>query len=329
VKDGRQRRIAAAAWCCLALLLPVVAAADGTAYAPDAAAALPFPVGEELIYRIYWGVIPVGKTRIVSRWVEEDGRKLLAIRYRTRSNRIVAALYPVDDVIEAVIEPATFRPLRFRIALREGRHRRDETTTFDYDRLTAHWESRIKKESRDFKIESDTRDLVSFMYFMRSTKFQVGGTTRYRVMADEKIYDLSVKALGLETVNLPGFGRVESVKLEPTAAFNGLFVRKGKMTVWASRDERNLVTKIVGSVPVASIKVILSEVRGPGDDAWVVKTRRSRKAPAGDEDPEVEKALRELDEVPAESGAGPADASSMCPAIASRMLLMASARVAH
>ena len=281
---------------CLAFLGCAALAFAETNAVPSAAPALPFLVGEELIYRIYWGIIPVGKTRIVSRWIEEDGRKLLAIRYRTRSNRFIAKLYPVDDIIEAVIDPATFLPVRFKIVLREGGHRRDEVTRFDYERLTAHWESRVKNKSRDFPIEKDTRDLVSFMYYMRSMKFQIGSRQQYRVMSDDKIYDLFIKASALESLKLSTFGSVASVKLEPTAAFDGLFKREGKMTVWVSQDERNIVTKIVGSVPIASIKVILSEVRGPGEDAWIVKTRKRVAAQAEDEDPEVEKALRELDE---------------------------------
>jgi hypothetical protein len=114
-------------------------------------------------------------------------------------------------------------------------------------------------------------------------------------MADDKIYDLFVKALGEETVKLATFGAVKSMKLEPTAAFDGLFVRKGRMTVWVSQDKRNLVTRMVAGVPVASIKVVLSEVRGPGDDFWTVKTREKSKASAEREDSEVEKALREMD----------------------------------
>jgi hypothetical protein len=260
---------------------------------------LPFPVGEELVYSIYWGIIPVGKTRVVSRWVEENGRRLLAIRYRTRSNRFIAKLYPVDDTIEAIIDPTVFKPVRFKIVLREGGHRRDEVTTFDYDRLTAHWESRVKNSRKDLPLENEARDLVSFMYSLRAQQFVPGSNYQYRVMADDKIYDLFVKAVAPEKVELPTFGAVDSLRLEPTAAFDGLFVRKGKITVWVSQDERNVVTKLVGSVPVASIKVFLTEVRGPGDDYWIRRTRKKAGTGKEDEDPEVEKALRELDEQPA------------------------------
>ena len=53
-------------------------------------------------------MVSVGTCRITTQWVEEDGRTLLAIRYRTRSNKVIAVIYPVDDKIESIVDPETF-----------------------------------------------------------------------------------------------------------------------------------------------------------------------------------------------------------------------------
>ena len=288
-------------WCCLLCCVLLAHGVLAEPSIPQVEEALPesgFIVGEELVYCVYWGFIPVGKTRIVSRWIEEDGRRLLAIRYRTRSNRFIAAIYPVDDLIESIVDPETFLPVRFVKKLKEGRHRNDEITTFDYEKGEARWEDRIKDRSKTYPIDEDTRDIVSFMYFMRSDRFKPGDKKAFRVMADEKIYDLFVSAHDAEKIKLKRFGRVKSIRLEPEAQFQGLFVRKGKVTVWVSDDERHLCTKVVGSVPVASIKVVLWEVRGPGDDFWIRRTNELSGKKDDEEDPEVEKALRELDDQP-------------------------------
>ena len=296
------RLLNAKRWSLVCILL-LACVAPNSANGEDAPAAgdsrFGFTVGEELIYRVYWGFIPVGKTRIVSSWIEEDGRRLLAIRYRTRSNRFIAALYPVDDLIESIIDPDTFLPVRFVKKLKEGHRRNDEITTFDFEKGEARWQDFIKNRSKTYPIDPDTRDIVSFMYFMRSHRFKPGDKKKFRVMADEKIYDLFVSAEEVEDVKLKRFGRVKSIRLEPEAQFEGLFVRKGKVTVWVSEDERGLLSKMVGSVPVASIKVIPWEVHGPGDDFWIRKTKEASLGDKGDkQDPDVEKALRELDEDP-------------------------------
>jgi hypothetical protein len=62
---------------------------------------------------------------------------------------------------------------------------------------------------------------------------------------------------------------VDVTRIEPEAAFNGLFMRKGKITVWVSRDDRRVCTRVDAEVPVANIHIVLDKVLGPGDDAWV------------------------------------------------------------
>lgn len=284
-------------WHILGVVL-CLAAADVRAAAveaPDGAPDVGFPVGEELIYKVYWGFIPVAKTRIATRWVERDGRLLLNIRYRTRSNKVIATLYPVDDRLEALIDPDGFLPVEFVKNMREGRHHYHEVTTFDFQNNLARWEDKKGKKVEEFPIDADTRDIVSFMYYMRAARLKPGQTREFRVMADERIYDLTLKAGKSEKVKVNRFGRVSCLKVEPEAQFDGLFVRKGKVTLWISDDERYLCTRLVGSVPVASIKVCLVEVHGPGDDAWVRKTRKIVGKGKSKTDPEVEKALRELD----------------------------------
>ncbi|MCZ7590688.1 MAG: DUF3108 domain-containing protein [Kiritimatiellae bacterium] len=228
-----------------------------------------FDVGEELVYSIHWGVIRVAETRVTTEWIEEDGRKLIAIRYRTRSNSFLNKIYRVDDVIEAVIDPGPFLPVRFTKTLSEGKYRTDEVTVFDHAAGKAYWKNRYRNSEKEFDIESDTRDLVTFMYYMRQHEFETGEKVTYRVMADEKIYDVFLDVGSVDTLKTDKFGKVKSVRITPEAAFEGLFVRKGKIIVWVSRDERRVATRVQATVPVADIHINLSEVLGPGNDRWV------------------------------------------------------------
>jgi len=68
--------------------------------------------GENLIYRVHWGMIPVGETKITSEWVEEDGRKLINIRLRTRTNKWMDKIHKIDDDVIATVEPGTLLPVR-------------------------------------------------------------------------------------------------------------------------------------------------------------------------------------------------------------------------
>ena len=247
----------------------------------------------------YWGFIPIGKARLVTRWIREGERWLLAIRIRTRSNRVIATVYPVDDVIETIVDPVPFRPLVFTKDLKEGRHRYHEITTFDYEKGMAQWMSVTKQETREYAITPELRDLISFMYFLRSKKFPDALDAEYRVVADEKIYTLTTTTHGREKKRIGHFGKVPCVEVEPHAEFQGLFVHEGRLRLWVSLRDRPLITYIKARTTLGSVRAVLSEVHGPGNDFWARKTREYvDDNDKNEEDPEVERALRELDARP-------------------------------
>ena len=134
----------------------------------------------------------------------------------------------------------------------------------------AHWKHLVKNDAKDFAIEADTRDLLSFMYFMRSQKFEPNRTYIYRLMADEKLYDLYVNTKNHVQLNVSKFGVIQCLDIQPEAKFQGFFVRVGKLRVWISNDKRCLCVKATAKAPViGSIKLLLDKVEGPGDDSWI------------------------------------------------------------
>lgn len=229
-----------------------------------------FPVGEKLTYAVKWGPWTVGHSTLWTEWIQEDGRDLLAIRVRTRSTRVLDKLFRVDDFLESVVDPVTFLPIRFIKRLNEGRYRLNEVTTFDHQKKMAHWQHLLRDSHEDFAIKADTRDLLSFMFFMRSQAWEEYKGYYFHVMADEKLYDLYVMVHGYDDIKLPEFGKIRSLKMEPEAAFHGLFVRVGRIEVWISVDKRALLIKGTAIVPfpIGTIKIVLDKVEGPGDDFW-------------------------------------------------------------
>ena len=255
-----------------------------------------FPVGEDLRYRLSWGFIPVGQTRVLSQWIEDDGRLLLVIKIRTRSNKAIATFYPVDDLIEVIIDPETFLPVLFSKNLKEGKHRYHEITRFDYEKGVARWESVLKQKAKEYAITPDLRDIVTLMYYLRSRPLSKELEGEYRAVADEKIYEMKLSVYEKEDVDVSHFGSVPCLKLEPQAKFQGIFVRdKGRMFIWASLRDRPLITRIKVKAPIGTVRALLTEVHGPGDDFWTRQTAKNLKLTPEQIDPEVEKALSELD----------------------------------
>jgi len=238
-----------------------------------------FPVGEELDYSLYWGVLTVGETHIKTAWIEEGGRKLLAIRFSAKSSMIVSAIFPVDDLMESVVDPETFLPVRFTQRIREGDKKRDDILIFDYNAGKARWQvddPASTNSAAEIAIEQDTRDILCFMYYMRSKGFAAGTTNTFQVLVDDKVYKLTVAGLKVQDVYLSHFGDVRCIELEPKAQFGEVFVRKGSVNMWVSDDERRLCAKALAIVPVANVKMVLQTVSGPGVDFWTIGKRKNR-----------------------------------------------------
>jgi hypothetical protein len=228
-----------------------------------------FPVGEELVYRIYWGAVPVGESIVSTSWQEGAEGKLLVLSMRVRSNRAIAAIYPVTIHIESVVCADTFMPVSHTQKRREGRHRTEETVTFDYEEGRARIWSVLRKRETIVELEPGVRDVFSFLYYIRRHPFVFDTKERHRVLADDKIYDLWLQTGDRETsVDSVLHDRVAALEVVPEAAFDGVFRRQGRLEILVSRDTRQLMLQMRASVPVGSIRTVLTEVRGPGADRW-------------------------------------------------------------
>lgn len=236
-----------------------------------------FPVGEVLIYDLYWGIIPVGTAEISSEMVETNGAKFLVLKAKAKTNYVVAKLYPVDDYVESTVDPATFLPVRYTQRLREGRHKRDDEIVFDHKKKTAHWEKAGGTNKMDIAINEDTRDVLSLYYFARSKPYKKGEKEKFAVVVDNKLYDLDLDGIGEENMSVGDYGKMKCMQVEPKAKFGAIFVRKGKVNLWFSSDKRQVCVRMVGKVPVANVRAVLAEVSGPGDDLWVKKDTEGSK----------------------------------------------------
>lgn len=240
------------------------------------AADLPFPIGEVLTYSASWNGIPVAWAESSTQMETFEGREVLVMRLRVQTYSFFNHIFKVDDVNETLIDPETLLPIRYTKNLKEGSYRCHEITTFDFAEGKAHYAQQIsKKAKKSYDIGPDTRDLISFMYFLRSEQLEEKQKTTYNVMSDERIYELILSTDKVEGIDLPNYPRdIPSLEMEPEAKFDGLFVRKGKATLWVSRDDRRLLTFAKIKVPFGRVRVTLQSVSGPGEDFWITEKKK-------------------------------------------------------
>jgi hypothetical protein len=236
---------------------------------PARSAELPFPLNERLDYRISWNGSLVAWSAATTRMVATNGTNYVSLRVETQTYPIFDVFYRVNDLHECLLDPVTLQPVRFEKNMKEGLSHYHDVTTFDYAGGTARFENLEAGTVTNVPIRADTRDYLSFMYFMRGQELKPGTTTTHSVLADDRVYEVRVNSGKVEDIGLSNYPDIPSLRIEPEAAFNGLFVRSGKATFWVSRDVRRVLTCVKARVPFGRITIRLYDVSGAGSDFWI------------------------------------------------------------
>jgi hypothetical protein len=235
---------------------PVQAGAPAAAAAIPVAA-VPFAVGEELVFRAKFGKIPAGSAKMRVEGID-------TIRGRPAYHVIFAIdggipLFRVHDRYESWIDRETLSSLRHRQQISEGRYHRNTTYEIFPDRAEFQKDSGALERS-----VSNPLDDGSFIYAIRAAGVRVGETRR-----DDRYFrpdrnPVVLTGLREDTVKV-GAGTFPSTVIRPTIKANGIFSENGEAQVWFSSDERRLPvqlkTKFAGfSLTLALESVTTSEV---------------------------------------------------------------------
>jgi hypothetical protein len=229
---------------CLLLLTPPRGNAIG---APQA-----FHPGERLVYELKWTVIPAGfGTLEVLPMTRVAGEPAQHFRITARTNSFVDNFYKVRDEIDAYTDADVTRSLLYRKKQQEGRHRRHEIVTFDWQNRRACY-SNFGKEKEPVDILPGAFDPMSVLYFVRTQPIRIGDILKRPVTDGKKCIIGTAKVVGRETIEVPA-GSFDTWLLEPALEHVGGVFKKSpeaRMRIWITADERKLLVKLSSKVIV-------------------------------------------------------------------------------
>lgn len=245
------------------LLLALLAPAAARAREP-----LPFAAGEEVGFRITWAHLLAGRATVRVLDGTSDGTPAVRFVAEARSQGFFAWLlhYEVDDRTVATWEPASGCSLAIEKRLHEGRAVREQSVTFDRAQGVALVKDAKIAEDR-FPVGSCALDVLSALFVARIKGVPEGGPLTLPVFDNGKHYELAVRFLGRETLDLPPpLGpKVPTLKVEPVLLEGtGLFVKKGRLQLWLTDDARRLPVRMRSRVPVGSVSADLETYRPGG-----------------------------------------------------------------
>lgn len=227
--------------------------------------ALPFGPGERVGMRITYAGLLAGRASLEVQPGSTEAR--LRFVSTAKSEGFFAWLFGfrVDDRTVAEWDPATSCSLGIEKHLREGEAVRDQVVRIDPATGRVEVEDR-KVAQHAFALEPCVLDVLSALFVTRARGVPEGEPLKLPVFDNGKSYVLEVRFRGHERLDLPEpLGRkVPTIVVEPLLAEGtGLFVKKGRLTVWLTDDGRRVPVRLRSKVAIGSVSADLESYTPP------------------------------------------------------------------
>jgi len=194
------------------------------------------PVGERLIYRMSWLGVPIGTAEL---WAKEttmmNGRAVVHVVGIMRTNKVLSTIYPVRNEIHSWIDAHTLTSVKFEKRISEGRTRAHQVVEFG----------------------EPTHDVVSAFYWVRRQALVPGQSVRTVVVADGMEWALEVVVLRRRRRQFRGWGRRDTLLVDPRGRVAGLPEKRGKSLIDFSDDASKLPLRITYKAPFGRIVGLL------------------------------------------------------------------------
>ncbi len=222
-----------------------------------------FRIGEKFTYQIRWMGIPVGLAYFQVKEVSKiNQRDCYHIIVRVKSNAFLSKIYRVEDEFHTFIDKEKLCSLRFVKKQSEGRYRSWEIVDYDQQAGKAAYKSLLNNSVKEFKIDENTQDNLSAIYYYRLQDLEFDKPALIKVNADEKNWVLKIDILQRGTMQLERIGPVDAIEVEPKAqTVQGEPLKKGRAWIWFSLDENRIPlaakarAAVVGTVTAVLISV--------------------------------------------------------------------------
>lgn len=203
---------------------------------------------EKLTYRISLLGMPVGNAELEAN--NEKGE--VRISLRVKSDAVLSAIYPVDDLIETRHINGNF--IITRIRQQEGMFRGDRGFTIFLRDKSVFWIDLLTNRSvREPIPNSEVMDILSGLYFLRNRPLPAGSTEMLHIYDSDVYAAVPVEVLRRETVTLPLFRKVETMVVQPRLKTDGIFRRTGDVLIWLSDDGNRVPVKVVTSIALGRV----------------------------------------------------------------------------
>lgn len=208
-----------------------------------------FNNGETMLFKFKYGFISAGYGELK---VHDEGGKF-HFAARGWSAGFFDPFFKVRDYYDSYVSADDMMPYYFTRDVEEGNFKKKQNVTFK--------DQKASSEKKTIDIPSNTQDLVSFFYYLRSQDLQSmkkKEKIQVPIYLDDEIFDAEFtydEDEKLRTV----VGRKKCMVFSVKVMSGRVFGDSEELKVWVTKDEQKIPVKLKADVAVGSIKMILDE----------------------------------------------------------------------
>ncbi|GBD86813.1 hypothetical protein BMS3Abin03_00737 [bacterium BMS3Abin03] len=218
-----------------------------------------FKVGEKLTFELNYGFVTAGVAVMeIPKIKRISGRQAFHVVFTVNSVPSFDWIYKVRDRYETYIDVEGLFPWRFEQHIREGGYTRDFSAFFDQRK------GKAKTSEGEYEIPIYVNDIVSAFYFARTLDYsnmKVGDKIKMQNFYKDKVYNLDVKFLGRETIDVPS-GTFDCLMVEPLVKEGGLFKHDGNIIIWLTDDELKMPVRVKTKIVIGYVDAVLKDYQG-------------------------------------------------------------------
>ncbi|HEX7319211.1 MAG TPA: DUF3108 domain-containing protein [bacterium] len=214
-----------------------------------------FQLGERLEYTAKYGVLSIGTMVLeVSDTMTCGNQPCYHIVSRLTSSSKLGFIFTLNDTIQVCTTLDSLLPVWYEERLHEGKYHNQEALFFDQQNHSVTYDDTLNLETME-----NTRDLLSFWYYLRTVPLQEGDTIIVNVHKSKQTSAIECLVLAPEKIKT-GLGSFSAIRVAPQTQGKGIFGKKGSMEIWYANDSSRYPVQIKTRFKYGSIIFKLKNV---------------------------------------------------------------------
>ena len=242
----------------LSALLPVVVHTQSAS--PRTVDNKAFKRGEQLNYRIHYGILDAG-TASISVLNENKvigGRNSYHVLGTGNSSGAFNFFFKVRDRYESYIDEKSMCALIFSRRVDEGGFKFTQDQVYDQEY------HKVNSNGKEYNIPNYVQDMLSSFYFARNFDYsneQPGKIDSVTTFVDNEVWTLRIKFVKRDTLD-SDIGKIRCLVFEPMVQKGRIFKHDDDLQVWISDDINHVPIRAQANILVGSIKLDLESYSG-------------------------------------------------------------------